>query len=71
MWLLVAVDTSASGKAIQTAVAAEANPGTVRVEKCSERRALEKALDKSKASKIGNLEHAEDALCRCEVAGIA
>jgi hypothetical protein len=54
-----------------TGVAAEANRGTVRVEKRSERRALEKALDKNKASEIGYLEHAEDALCRCEVAGIA
>ena len=50
MRLLVAVNMSASGKATQAAVAAEANPGTVRVEKRSERRALEKALYKSKIS---------------------
>jgi hypothetical protein len=62
---------SASGKAIQAAIAAEANRGPIRVEKRFERRALEKALDKNKASKIGHLEHAEDALCRCEVAGTA
>ncbi len=65
MWLLVAVDTT------QAAIAAEVNRGTVRVEKRSERRALEKALNKNKESEIGYLEHAEDALCRCEAAGIA
>jgi hypothetical protein len=65
MRLLVAVNMSASGKATQAAVAAEADPRTFR--KTSSR----KALDKSKASKIGYLELAEDALCKCEVAGTA
>ena len=36
------------------------------VEKRYKRRAPEKPLDRSKASKIRYLEHAEDALCKCE-----
>ncbi len=54
--LLVAVNMSALGKATQAAVAAEVNPGTIRVEKRSKRRALEKTFYKSKASEVGYLQ---------------
>jgi hypothetical protein len=51
-------------------VAAETNPGTVQVENVpKDDLALKKALDKSKAPKMGYPEHAEDALCKSEAAG--